>query len=86
MQCSHNNFRSSENTPPGYFLIIRGADGSTLYLCAGSNYHVLFSEEDKKMLANALAVEDMSIPQNSVLFGHGYIQHADLDGEVHMTS
>lgn len=77
VQCGHTYFQSSKkNTPPGYFVIITGADRFTLYVCGASYLYVLYLENARNMLANALKLEENSIPPSSEFLGHSYIQHA----------
>lgn len=58
---------SLKNTPLGYFVIITGPEGSSLYVCGVSSLYVINSEKARKILANSLALEEIIIPPNSVI-------------------
>lgn len=45
VQWGHDAFKSSKNTTPGYFLIIKDAERATLYLFGGSHMYVFYTEK-----------------------------------------
>lgn len=60
--------------PIVYFVLISGAVGSTLYMCAGSYVYVSSRKNDGKMPAHSLAVDAIRIHPNYVHSGHEYMQ------------
>lgn len=73
-QCCHNHFPSSKNTT-GYFVIINRAESSTLDVCAGSPFYVSSAECARTMLSNAIPLEEISTPPNSIFSSYVCMQH-----------
>lgn len=66
---------------PGYFVIIAGAEYSTVYACVGSHLYVFYLKTASEMPAIGLTLEENGIPPSSVFYGNGYIQNSDLGQE-----
>lgn len=76
MQHGHKDFQSSNNILLGCFLIIVRTEGSRLYLWAGLHLNMFSQRMDRKMLTDALTLEEISIPARSEFFGQDYMQNA----------
>lgn len=67
----------SRRRPPTWFLFAHcSAEGSSQYICAWSHLYLFYLEKTNMTIANCLALEEIIIPPNAVLFIHGYMQHA----------
>lgn len=78
-QCGHDDFEYREDKSSAYFLIVTGSEISSLWLCAGSHLFVQYTAAEKMKLAASSKLEAMEIPLFSMLFGHGYLQHAGTE-------
>lgn len=76
LQCGHYDFQSSKDNPSGYFVILTASEGSRPYVFGGSNKYVFIPEMARKLLLNALKLEEISIFPSFVVFGYGYRQRA----------
>lgn len=74
----YNDFQSSKIALSVYYVIVTWEEGPTLYVCGGSHLYEFYLAMARKMLANALRLEEISMPSNSVFFGHRYMQYARL--------
>lgn len=86
VQYGHNDFQSAKSTAPGYFVIMTGAERSTLHVCAGPHLYVFYLAKDKKMLANALTLEEFRISPNPVFLVMATCNMPALGGEGHKTT
>jgi len=78
-QTGHNDFSHSRGQDVGYFCITTGKDGASLWICESSHKYVFYPEGPKFELSKLLRLEKIAIPPYSVLFGHGYVQHAGAE-------
>jgi len=78
-QTGHNDFSHTRGDNVGYFCIATGKEGASIWICESSHKFAFYEEDKKRQLADILKMEKISIPANSVFFGHGYVQHAGAE-------
>lgn len=75
-QCGHKYFDHLKGTGPGFFVIATGEQSSDLWGADGSHRHVDVPPDAKCMIAHVMEMTLITITQQSVFIGHGYVQHA----------
>lgn len=76
-QQGHNDFALRHiDELCGYFVILTGTEDANIYLVEHSHKYIFLPEDAKKAILNNLAMTKVTIPANSIFFGHGYLHHA----------
>ena len=77
VQVGHNEFaQRPTGKTPGYFVMVTGPEAVSLYVVDHSHNWISYPEETKKILIENQHLKKITIPGNSVFFGHGYLHHA----------
>lgn len=72
----HNDFDHRAGTGPGFFIITTGHEASGLWVVDGTHKDMLCSDKRKAKIVKASRLKLISIPENSVFVGHGFLQQA----------
>jgi hypothetical protein len=78
-QSGHNDFDHTDETGPGFFVIVTGYDDAYLWVASGSHKHVHEPDARKRKMASVLRMTRIKIPRHSVFIGHGFLQHAGAE-------
>ena len=77
VQTGHNDFLLRLiNQLAGCFCIVTGLEEVNLWATDHSHKFIFYPENTKKELIERLHMKRVTIPGNSVFFGHGYLHHA----------
>lgn len=58
------------------FPVVTGSGGLFLYACTGSHHFMFYPDVVRERVAKMQRMQEVTIPQISVFFGHGYLPHA----------
>ena len=76
-QTGHNDFFLREHHQiSDCFCILTGQEEVSLWVTDHSHTFIFYPEKTKKELIERLRMKRVTIPGNSVFFGHGYLHHA----------
>ena len=75
-QDGHNDFDHREGKGPGFFVMVTGNEGSSLWVADGSHNISQHAPHRRKKIARTLRMHLIKIPPNSVFIAHGWLQHA----------
>ena len=75
-QVGHNDFDHRQQTGPGFFIIVTGFEGASIWVAEGSHKYVNYPERKKNKWARIQRMSLEQIPPHSIFIGHGYVQHA----------
>ena len=75
-QIGHNDFDHTRDNSVGFFAMVTGEEGASLFVSKYSHLFVDKTEKQKKMLSKCLDMTLLEIPPFSIFFGHGYFHHA----------
>lgn len=72
----HNDFESRVGGFAGYLMITTSTERRSFPLRPLSQTHVFYPKQSRGDLSFFLHLQKIRIPPNTVLVGHGYLQHA----------
>lgn len=74
-----HDFDHDKNESPGSFAVFIWSDCALLYACLASHQSLLYTDDVEESLVKPLRMEEVIIPQDSVLIDHGDCQRAGGD-------
>ena len=89
-QNPHNDFpvdyeNPDNDDPPGYFIIVSGADSFPLWVCDHSHHFVRGTSAELERIAKVLKMRKIVVPPRSFFIGHGFMTHAGAGDEDKVT-
>lgn len=74
LQTGHNDYSVRSGHSLGYFMIITGSAGPTLFVCKVSQKLGLYPQKMPDTLVDTVVMSDITIPFNFIFTAHVYFQ------------